>query len=113
MTLNCPTLLLEWADSLSKELTRLWPIFANLLKEEKLDGNVLRALMYIERRMPKGTSLTDPRWYTRINEVGPKKLNDAWKVYTVGGRHGEDFWADGIVDAINKNLKGNDAGEYA
>jgi hypothetical protein len=105
LKLNCPWLLMGWAGSLRKELTALWPMFANWSREQSLHSNLLRTMMYVERRMPAGESLADKKWSARLNEIGPARLTKATARYVSPGSKGETSWVTGVLEEMNKGLR--------
>jgi hypothetical protein len=105
--LACVDLLMNWASNVPDEMERLMPMIGNWSREGGLIRNFLVSLMYIERRMYEGKSLTDPRWRNRLNELGPAALQAAAnRPKLLGGPHNSAReWANSVLDVMNKGLR--------
>lgn len=105
-TVNCAGALLHLAAKNAEELDRVWPLVVTLFERKKMFAELIRALVYIEARMPKGASIADGVWGARVLRVGADDLlRAARKSAAIYGNAADKPWAMGILDAINKGCR--------
>jgi hypothetical protein len=87
----------------STYLKRIWPLVVELCKGKPMNEVIIRALAYIERRMPDKSSLTDKDWQKRVLKLGHDHICEAAR--RAAAYHGsatDSTWSIGVVEAINK-----------
>lgn len=102
-TIRCVGCLLDWAKNDPSTLCDVWPLVIEISTGHVISERIVEGLIYIAKRMPDGTSLTDAYWKKRFIKVGVKDLikatADAANFYSKGGAK---VWALGMVQAVNK-----------
>lgn len=102
-SVKCVGTMLKEADTDAATLCNMWPLIASLSEGKVVHARLIEGLLYIEKRIPEGTSLTDYYWKNRVKKTGVNALLDgatrAAALYTKGGAK---VWAVGMVEAINK-----------
>ncbi len=89
-------------------IRKVWPIITQLARDRPLAGHLIHGIWGLERRMPKGFSLTDRKWHDRLVAIGEQELLRSMRTTTLlEGKVGENILAQGIARALNKGLKGN------
>lgn len=87
-------------------MVRVFPLLAALCKGEPMTGRMIRGMHYLEGHMPKGQSLNDLYWTRRILKIGLDKLTASmWETVQFEGQAGNANCANGILRALNKNLR--------
>ncbi len=104
-TVSCIAAMSRLYDAWPDELTSVWNLVNEVCSGEAIPDSLLEAIVFIERRMPTGTSLNDRKWRTRLLEAGydviMRDIRAAaqWKA---GG--GAKVWAIGVRKLLNKGL---------
>lgn len=102
--LKCVSSMLSHAKNDKETLAHIWPLVVDVSKNYAISERILEGLMHIEKRMPEGTSLMDKEWTARVLKVGvPGLLDAAAKASAYYAKGGPKVWANGMVEAINKN----------
>jgi len=105
-TVACVGSLMAAATERRADLVRIWPVIVKLCDGEPMHERIIHGLLYLESKMPEGSSLSDQRWAARIFAVGVDMLlREASKVAAVFARGGAKVYASGFVNAINKGLR--------
>lgn len=105
-TVHCAGVLLSLVSRNAEELNRVWPLVVKLFEGKCMSQEVIRALVYIEARMPEGTSITGEPWRSRLLRVGVENLQmAARRSAAMHGTASDKTWAIGIMDAINKGCR--------
>ena len=87
------------------ELARVWPLIVEVCRGAVLHERLVAAILYIERALPEGTSITDKRWSDRLRRVGPANLLESIsRARLFRGIIGPRVSAEGVLQAINKGL---------
>lgn len=106
-TITCAAALLELMNEREDTLRRVWSTIQGLVTEELLTAKLLFALVYVEEHLANSASLCDPRWRERIRKVGIAKLRDSvQKSIAYHGKYNYPIAADGVVIALNQNIRG-------
>lgn len=104
--LRCLGVMYKLARNNPRDLDRVWPLIAELTEGHHTSERVVEGLVYIERNMPEGDSLTSKRWSGRIISIGNDELvKAAGEGAAFFAKGGAKPWAAGIVNRINKGLK--------
>lgn len=102
-SVKCVGALLRWANDDAATLCSVWPLIVAVSSGQVIHRRIVDGLMYIAKRMPTGSSLTDREWQKRVLKVGVTGLLDgaakAGAYYAFGGMK---VWAAGMVEAINR-----------
>jgi hypothetical protein len=87
-------------------MQRVFPTLAQVCVGRAMTGRLIKGLWALERRMPKGQSLSDKYWRDRLVHVGYDELVSSMKLtITLEGKSSEQAMAQGILRAINRNLR--------
>lgn len=87
------------------ELLRIWPLICDLTQDKYCNERIVDGLVYIEKNMPAGRSLTDSRWTKRLLSVGSDELiKAAGEGAAFFSKGGAKPWATGMINRINKGL---------
>lgn len=101
---RCVSTMLRHASNDPTTLERLWPLLHNLVEGQPINERLVDALVYIEKRMPKGESLLDRKWRERLMRVGATAMvQGAVKAAAFYAKGGSRVWALGVVQALNYN----------
>ena len=102
-SVKCIGILLKEANTDASILCKMWPLIASVSEGKVVHARLIEGLLYIEKRMLDGNSLTDRDWQNRVKKAGADALLDgaskAAAFYTAGGAK---VWAAGMVEVINK-----------
>lgn len=105
-TVHCAGVLLSLVSRNAEELNRVWPLVIKLFEGQSMGADIIRALVYIESRMPEGTSITQEPWRSRLLRIGAEDLQRFARRSAASHGTGTDrTWAIGIMDAINKGCR--------
>ena len=102
-TVNCAGAMLKLMRDDGKYLRRVWPLIMSICTGKAMPQIIVRCMVYIERRMPEGTSLTDSVWSKRLLKIGADEICAA--ANRSAAYHGSaniTSWSTGVVEAINK-----------
>lgn len=89
-----------------EDLEAVWPLICELTKDDYCGERLIEGLVYIEKRMPKGQSLSDKKWSERLLKIGHSELTRAASEGAAFfSKGGAKPWALGMVNRINKNLR--------
>lgn len=103
MSVKCVSVLVKAAEDDAATLCRLWPLIAAVSEGKSVHSRVVLGLLYIEKRMPEGSSLMDPEWQKRVKKTGADALLDgAAKASAFYANGGSRVWAVGMIEAINR-----------
>jgi ParB-like nuclease domain len=104
--ISCVSDFLNCVNTNSAAMHRVFPVLARLCTGRPMTGRLIRGMHALERRMPKGESLADERWRTRLVRAGYDELIQSMKIVaTLENRASERALAQGILRAINRNLR--------
>ena len=85
---------------------RMFPVLSELCEGQAMLGRLVRGMSYLERYMPKGQSLADEKWRRRIIHIGYLTISRSIKETSAfEGQGNDNVCAQGILRAINKNLR--------
>lgn len=103
---RCLTALMKSAEHSREHLIRIWPLIDELCRGRPIHSHLLRALIYVESRMPEGETLTGRKWRDRLFTAGADGLLDAMnKAAGFLGKSGEKVWGEGILQRLNHGLQ--------
>lgn len=103
---RCLTALMKSAANDREQLIRIWPLIDEICRGRPVHSHLLRAMIYVESRMPEGDTLTARKWRDRLVAAGLDGLIDAMnKAAGFRGKSGEKVWGEGIVQRINHGLQ--------
>lgn len=89
-------------------LERIFPVIAELARGQPMPAKLLRAFHWLERCMPRGESLADDRWRSRIvsERVGYTAIMEQIRQLSRIDPHGQSrAYATGLLRAINHGLR--------
>jgi hypothetical protein len=105
-TVACVSLLCRLHTTVPDYLARIWPLVVELCENSNIPERVVDSLVYIEKRLPDGVSLTDRKWKSRLLSIGPEQLMRAIAGsighYQAGGAK---VWSRGILRALNHGMR--------
>ena len=105
-TVNCAGAMLQLMREEPKHLRQVWPLVMAICVGKQTVDVIIRGLVYIERRMPEGTSITDSVWSKRLIKMGADEICSAARRAAVyHGSNNAANWATGIVEAMNKGYR--------
>lgn len=109
VSIACVKLLVDYFEgSDGPIITKLWPLLIALCEGRAFHDRLVQSLVYIDKHLPEGESLTDKRWEDRLLKIGGASLaaamTSAQAFYAKGGAR---VWASGVVNRINKGLSRN------
>lgn len=103
MSVKCVGVMIKHAAADAETLCNVWPLIAAVSEGRAVHARLIEGLMYIEKRMPEGESLTDGYWQKRVKKAGADALLDgATKAAAFYANGGARIWAAGMVEAINR-----------
>jgi hypothetical protein len=103
MSVKCVGVLIKEADTDAATLCKVWPLIAVVSEGKPVHARLIEGLLYIEKRMPEGDSLTDRDWLKRVKKAGVDALLEgAAKASAFYSHGGAKVWAAGMVEAINR-----------
>jgi len=105
-SIACVKLLVDYFEAGEGSIiTRLWPILIDLCEGRPFHDRLVQSLVYIEKNLPEGESLTDSRWSERLLKIGGAQLaaamTSAQAFYSKGGAK---VWSSGVINRVNKGL---------
>lgn len=108
-SIACAKLLIDYFEAGDGPvLTRLWPMIVELCEGRALHDRLVQSLVYIEKHLVDGVSLTDARWADRLLKIGGGSLANAMtSAQAFYSKGGAKVWASGVVNRINKGLSKN------
>lgn len=87
-------------------IRKIWPAICNAYSGAAIETRLIRAALYAEQAAI-GCSLADPRWSDRLARLGPAAISKAMdQAKEYHQKTGEKVWAAGLVNALNKGLRG-------
>jgi len=105
-TISCVSDFLHCININSAAMHRVFPVLAQVCAGRPMTGRLIKGMHALERRMPRGESLADDRWRSRLTHIGYEELSQSMKVVvTLENRASERALAQGIVRAINRGLR--------
>lgn len=105
-TVGCVGSLLKWANDDPSALVDVWPLIVSVSVGQPINQRIVDGLLYISKRMPEGSRLTDREWSKRVLKVGADGLlQGAAKASAYYAMGGVKVWAAGMVDAINRGCR--------
>lgn len=103
---HCVACLEYLASSTREELLRVWPVILELSAGTRISERLVEGLVYIESRLPPGTSLSDRKWRRRLAKLGANQLVERANLNVkVNGTGGAKIWAEGMLGALNSGLQ--------
>lgn len=104
--IQCVGSLLRLAGAHPGKLRTIWPVIVEVCSGVSLHERIVEGLMYIEIRMPQGSSLADKPWRAMVLRAGHSGLLDgAAKAAALYARGGAKVWSQGMVEAINRGMR--------
>lgn len=105
-TVGCIALMYRLMSGDRATLTRVWPLIVSVCDGHVINERIVDALVYIEKNLPAGVSVTDRRWSERIKSIGYAELLRSAIAYAqVHAKGGAKAWARGIVERVNRGLQ--------
>ncbi len=105
-TVCCLSSLLKAAESSKEELSNIWPLLSQICLGHGMHEKVIEGLLYLEKHLPDGESITKKPWRDRVLRVGYTNLLDAAnKASAYYARGGARIWANGMLEALNKSCR--------
>lgn len=105
--ISCVSALERCAAQDATALQRVWPVIAEICRDQPMLSMFVVGLWAAERRMPYGQSLADERWRSRLMRSGPMSLErDIRGAIAVSGVRSEKALAQGVEMSINRGLRG-------
>jgi hypothetical protein len=105
-TISCVGTLVKLSKSTPQVLQRVWPLITDICEGSILSSRVVEGVVYIESRLPKGTSLTDQKLYDKLAGAGyatiQSSITKACLFYVKGG---PKVYASAILEVLNKGLR--------
>ncbi len=84
-------------------LRRVWPVICAVLEGRLFHERVVKGLFHLERRMPEGRSLSEPRFIERLLSVGAEAiLRSIRDAVAIEGTASTRVVAMGVLRAFNK-----------
>lgn len=104
--IKCVGLLNKLVSSSYDDLSRIWPLICELTRGTYCSERIIEGLLFIEKRMPDGQSISDKRWAERILSIGNDELlKAAGEGAAFFSKGGARPWAAGMINRINKGLR--------
>lgn len=89
---RCLTAILRAVEESREELLRVWPLIVEVCRGQAMHERIFEGLLWLERKLPEGESLTERRWRERVLRLGAEGLlgaaNRAATFYAKGGLQG-------------------------
>lgn len=104
--IKCIGLLNKLVSRSYDDLATIWPLICELTRGVYCSERIVDGLLFIEKHMPEGQSLSDRRWRNRILSIGNddlvKAAGEGAAFFSKGGARP---WAAGMINRINKGLR--------
>ena len=105
-TVGCIAILQRLVRTDLEILKRVWPLIVRVCSGFPLHGNIVEGLVYIEKRMEDGSSLSNREWAARVMKIGYERLiSGAARATAYKGNGGAAVWADGMVEELNRGCR--------
>jgi hypothetical protein len=105
-TISCTAELLRLIQRDRESVEACWPALIKMCEGQAMPARVLRGVVSLQRRMPKGHSFAEARFADRLVFVGWSAVTDEIKrVGHLEGNYSERSCAEGVLRAINKGLR--------
>jgi hypothetical protein len=102
----CVGSLVWWARKDRDALIRIWPVLDALSPDSTVPIQLADGMMFLERAMDRGESLSDVQIRARLIQIGAEELvHEARASARYHGKGGGKVWADGIRNRYNKGLQ--------
>lgn len=88
-------------------LRRVWPIIIELCKDAPISEYLVGGIWSLERRLKRGTSLTERRWCEQLTKIGREGIEQSIRntATLLGQQRNERVLAQGVLNAINKGTR--------
>lgn len=107
-SVKCLSALIDASLSSRDQLIAVWPVVADVCKGHPLHEKVFGALLYLERYLSDGQSLTDKRTRSKVERLGyTGVLNAAQRASAFYSRGGPKVWALGVMQELNRGTRTN------
>jgi len=105
-TVACAAEFLRLIQADSAAVEACWPALAGVCQGQALSHKILRGVVTLQRRMPKGHSFAEERWRERLIYVGWHNVTEEIKrLGAIEHNYSELVCASGVLRAINKGLR--------
>jgi hypothetical protein len=105
-TICCIALLLKTQATSPEILAKLWPLVLKICKNTTIADKMIGALVWVEKWMPEGQSLTDRKWSEKLMKAGAegiiRQIHKAMSYYVASG---QAVWGRGVVELLNHKLR--------
>jgi len=105
-SVSCVRTIMSCVASDEAAIRRLWPLIGTLCQGAIISHEIVKALFYLETRLPEGVSLLQPHWRSRITQVRLPGLEDAMRQAAgFRGNRGPKTLAEGVANLLNHRAR--------
>lgn len=102
-TVSCLNAIVSAARANRAELVRIFPLVAEVCRDNPFHARVFSAMIYLECNLDNGESLTSKRWSDRVRRLGYQGVLDAAnRAASFYAKGGPKVWALGLLAELNK-----------
>jgi len=106
VTISCVAEFLRLIQQNRQAVEDCWPALVKMCQGQTMSARILRGVVGLQRRMPKGHSFKEERFGDRLDQVGWNAVSDEIvRVGMLNHNFSERACAEGVLRAVNKGLR--------
>lgn len=105
-TVACLGRILAAAKKERDTLVAIWPLISEVCHGESMPETIVGGLLWVERNLEFGVSLTEPKWRKRVISCGYGQIRSATEAARKGkGGTADRRWGLAILEVLNRRMK--------